>query len=99
MVEWVWLDASGKMTNMEAQMEPGGASIHFSKKTLAGDLVREHMERVKDVKTIALEECQVSGAMYQVARASLLLTEHAFEQERRSLAQLFTAMKTGRDLE
>lgn len=80
-------------------MEPGGASIHFSKKTLAGDLVREHMERVKDVKTIALEECQVSGAMYQVARASLLLTEHAFEQERRSLAQLFTAMKTGRDLE
>jgi thioredoxin 1 len=95
LVEWVWLDNSGKMTNMEAQTRPGGTSIHFSKNTLAGDLVREHMERTKHLESIKLEDCRVSGAMYQVARASLLLVEHAFDQERRNLAQIFSAMQRG----
>ena len=94
-VEWVWLSASGKMTNLEAQMEPGGTSIHFSKKSLAGNLVKEHLERIESMEPMPLTDCRVSGAMYQAARASLLLVEHAFEQERKNIAQLFSAMQRG----
>jgi hypothetical protein len=53
------------------------------------------MERTKHLESIKLEDCRVSGAMYQVARASLLLVEHAFDQERRNLAQIFSAMQRG----
>ncbi|MCB9639653.1 MAG: thioredoxin [Myxococcales bacterium] len=94
-LEWVWLNAAGKLTNMEAQMEPGGVSIHFSKKSMAGQLLQEHQETTKGLKTVRMSDCQLAGAMYQVARATMLLNEHTFEQERQQIHQLLGALRHG----
>ena len=92
-IEWVWLNAAGKLTNMEAQMEVGGTSIHFSKKSMGGQLVREHLDNIRSLKPVRQSDCQLAGAMFQVARATLLLSEHTIEQERHQINQMLSSLR------